>query len=101
MWACARAIDDRTLRVDVELSRGGRARSDIASGHRKKKHPRDDGGRVGAPEFGGAPGLTYLSKGSKAGKVKARRCWKELNIVQTKYFLDSEIGAAQAFVGGA
>ena len=100
MWAWARAIDDRTLRVDVELSRGGRARSDIAGGHRKK-HPRDDGDRVGAPEFGGAPGLTYLSKGSKAGKVKARRRWKELNIVQTKYFLDSEIGEAQAFVGGA
>ena len=67
----------------------------------EKQHPRDDGDRVGAPEFGGAPGLTYLSKGSKAGKVKARRRSKELNIVQTKYFLDSEIGEAQAFVGGA
>ena len=81
----ARAIDDRTLRVDVELSRGGRARSDIAGGHREK-HPRDDGDRDGAPELGGAPGLTYLSKGSKAGKVKARKRLQEPNIVQKKVF---------------
>ena len=67
----------------------------------QKKHPRDDGDRVGAPELGGAPGLTYLSKGSKAGKVKAR--WRSLqpSIVKTKYFLDSQIAEAQAFVGGA
>ena len=68
----------------------------------QKKHPRGDGDRVGAPELGGAPGLTYLSKGSKAGKVKARkRSYLEPNIVQTKYFLDSQIVEAQAFVGGA
>ena len=66
-----------------------------------KKHPRDDGDRDGAPELGGAPGLTYLSKGSKAGKVKARKRTQEPNIVQTKYFLDSQIGEAKAFVGGA
>ena len=66
-----------------------------------KKHPRDDGDRDGAPELGGTPGLTYLSKGSKAGKVKARKRTQEPNIVQTKYFLHSQIGEAKAFVGGA
>ena len=66
-----------------------------------KKHPRDDGDRDGVPELGGTPGLTYLSKGSKAGKVKARKRTQEPNIVQTKYFLHSQIGEAKAFVGGA
>ena len=66
-----------------------------------QKHQRGNGDRVGAPEFGGAPGLTYLSKGSKAGKVKARKRTQEPNIVQTKYFLHSQIGEAKAFVGGA
>ena len=88
---CAPTLNYLAEVVSEQISQAGIA----------KKHPRDDRDRVDVPELGGAPGLTYLSKGSKAGKLKARRRSKETNIVETKYFHESGIGEAQSFVGGA